>query len=483
MYNPENQYRCDIIRARAISEADDLLPKYASVIDSICPCTKEKFVTEFNKAFRSYAESKARNSENSESAIKKTLDNHRTEVSGKLFGMHFELDGMVYASERTKKYLYDNDQPAFFKDWLIKMQHPNGMQTPQKYRKRIQDGIKCHPYSVMFKVLVYAKREGITLVKSEIGYYILNSKDVLKGDATPNEVFDEIMNDKRAGLPPREIDVPEGENRTKYYQHITDQLKYLQLANLIIIDGQEVSINPNEMKAINAFIDLDHKPLEFDVSKYDVDSTEGRKKFEEAWCVYYGKLSKQNSLLETSIESLVSAGEETDTKPKSKSKTNKVELGDEGEEFVFEFEKSRVGAFNSRLVGKVLALGRQKGLGYDIQSVIAEPGDKSEFVKYIEVKSTKRVTAPDINDDTWLDTVNITRNEWVAAQQHKEFYSIYRVYFIRGGVVMYVLNNINQKKEDGLIDVVPLTYRVDFHKDAVDITYDNSEIKEMSENV
>lgn len=479
MYNPKKQYRCAIIRARAISEADDLLPKYATVIDNICPCTKDDFENRFNQGFREYAESRARSPENEE-AIKKTLDNHRTEISGKLFGMHYEIDGMVYASERTKKFLQDNDQPAFFKDWLIKMQFPNGMQKSHTYLEKIADGIRCHPYSVMFKVLEYAKREGITLLKSEIGYYMLNSEDVLKGNATPNEVFDEIMNDKRAGLPPREIEIPEGENRTKYYQHITDQLQYLQLANLIIINGQEVSLNPNEMKAINAFIDMWHKPLGFDAYKYDLSDKQGRKQFEQDWAVYYGKLSKQNALLDTSVNALVDVKDEIEQElhTKAKNKVNKVELGDEGEEFVYEYERARVGAFNQRLVNKVLALGKQKGLGYDIQSVIAEPGDMSEFVKYIEVKSTKRVTAPDINDNTWLDTVNITRNEWVAAQQHREFYSIYRVYFVRGGIVMYVLNDIDKKKKDGLIDVVPLTYRIDFQSDAVD-----KEIKEMNKDV
>ena len=48
---------------------------------------------------------------------------------------------------------------------------------------------------------------------------------------------------------------------------------------------------------------------------------------------------------------------------------------------------------------------------------------------------------------------NITRNEWIAAMQHKEFYSIYRVYFIRGGVVMYIIKNPYQKKMDNIIAV------------------------------
>lgn len=474
MYDHKKQLKCAIIRARAISDVDNLLPKYASVIDNLCPCTKEEFEKGFNDAFREYAISKARNKSN-ESAIKKTLDNHRTEVSGSLFGMHYEVDGIVYSSERNKKFLEDNDQPAFFKDWLLKMQFPNGMQKSQTYLKMVEEKLCCHPYSILLRVLEYARRSNIVLLKQELGYYIFNSEDVLKGNATANEVFDQIMNDKRGGIPPRKIIIPDGES-TSYDQHVGDQLKYLQLANLIYIDGQEVKINLHEMKSINRFIDLIDKPLGFDVYKYDLSNVENRKRFETDWAIYYSQLSKYADDLATPVESLLLLADEEPKKPKRTN--NKIELGDEGEEFVLNFEKDRVSKFNVHLVNKVLGLGKTKGLGYDIQSVIAEAGEYSEFVKYIEVKSTKRVTAPDLEDGVWTDTINITRNEWIAAMQHKEFYSIYRVYFIRGGVVMYVINNPYQKKMDNIIDVVPLTYRVDFQNDSIDESY-----KEVNSNV
>lgn len=467
MYDHRKQLKCAIIRARAISDVDNLLPKYATVIDNLCPCTKAKFEEGFNNAFREYAISKARNKSN-EKAIKKTLDNHRTEVSGSLFGMHYEVDVIVYSSERNKKFLEDNDQPAFFKDWLLKMQFPNGMQKSQTYLKMVEEKLCCHPYSILLRVLEYARRSDIVLLKQELGYYIFNSEDVLKGNATANEVFDQIMNDKRGGIPPRKIIIPDGES-TSYDQHVGDQLKYLQLANLIYIDGQEVKINPHEMKSINRFIELINKPLGFDVYKYDLSNVENRKRFETDWAIYYGQLSKYADDLATPVESLLLP---VDEEPKKLKRTNnKIELGDEGEEFVLNFEKDRVSKFNAHLVNKVLGLGKTKGLGYDIQSVIAEPGDFSEFVKYIEVKSTKRVTAPDLKDEVWTDTINITRNEWIAAMQHKEFYSIYRVYFIRGGVVMYIIKNPYQKKMDNIIDVVPLTYRVDFQNNSIDESY------------
>ena len=474
MYDHRKQLKCAIIRARAISDVDNLLPKYATVIDNLCPCTKAEFEKGFNDAFREYAISRARNKSN-ESAIKKTLDNHRTEVSGSLFGMHYEVDGIVYSSERNKKFLEDNDQPAFFKDWLLKMQFPNGMQKSQTYLKMVKEKLCCHPYSILLRVLEYARRSDVVLLKQELGYYIFNSEDVLKGNATANEVFDQIMNDKRGAIPPRKIIIPDGES-SSYDQHVGDQLKYLQLANLIYIDGQEVKINPHEMKAINRFIDLIDKPLGFDVYKYDLSNVENRKRFETDWAIYYGQLSKYADDLATSVESLLLP---VDEEPKKLKRTNnKIELGDEGEAFVLNFEKDRVSKFNAHLVNKVLGLGKTKGLGYDIQSVIAEPGDFSEFVKYIEVKSTKRVTAPDLKDEVWTDTINITRNEWIAAMQHKEFYSIYRVYFIRGGVVMYIIKNPYQKKMDNIIDVVPLTYRVDFQNNSIDESY-----KEVNNNV
>ena len=92
----------------------------------------------------------------------------------------------------------------------------------------------------------------------------------------------------------------------------------------------------------------------------------------------------------------------------------------------------------------------------------------AEFVKYIEVKSTKRLTCPDLNDDLWVDTLNITRNEWIAAQQHGKFYSIFRVYFTRDGIFMFVIANVAEKLSDGRMTAVPMTYRVDFSNSSVD---------------
>lgn len=467
MYDHTRQYRCTIIRGKSQKEMDDFLPAYAKVIDEVCPCDASDFETFFNNAFMRYLPESER--------TKKTLDNHRTEISGKLFGMYFfSEDGKVYESERTQKFLADNDQPAFFKDICYKMQFPNGSQKiSSTVMKRVADGIRVRPNAFLLKLLLIAQTAKVDISKREVGYYVLNSLDVLQGNATPYEVMEAIAQDQKAGNK-RTINTP-GKQNSYMWQHINEQMNYLELANLIrITNDKRVVLNPNEMPTIELFAaDWDKKPA-FDVYSYDLTSVKNRKRFQYAWDAYFARISSCAGQFATSAASLVvdvEAPEKTTATPVQT--TNLTEFGDEGEQIVYEYEKRRVASFNHRLANKVLSLGKTRGLGYDIQSVIAEPGDMAEFVKYIEVKSTKRLTCPDINDDLWIDTLNITRNEWVAAQQHRDFYFIFRVYFTRDGISVFVLKNPMQKYQEGRLQVTPMTYRVDFSKIAVDAIIPN----------
>ncbi len=467
MYDHTKQYRCTIIRGKSKKEMDDLLPAYALVIDEICPCAVEDFDQLFNNSFQRFLPESDR--------IKKTLDNHRTEISGKLFGMYYISEtGTVYESERTLKYLEDSDQPAFFKDICYKMQFPNGMDKMHTLEQRMSEHISIRPNSYVLKTLQLAQTANLDITIKDIGYYILNSLDVLQGNANPYEVIEAIANDRKVGIQ-REIVAYDdnGEPKASSYtmQHIREQLNYLELANLIrITPDKRVILNPNEIDAINLFTQEYNVPPEFDVYTYDFGLIEEKKRFKHDWSAYYAKLSKYASEFATSTEALAfqEEHEAQSTPDKKATDTSTVELGDEGENIVYEYEKNRVAKFNARLVNKVLPVGKTKGIGYDIQSVIAEPGDMEEFVKYIEVKSTKRFTTPDPSDDMWVDTLNITRNEWVAAQQHGQFYSIARVYITGQGVTIFMLTNISEKLSSGKMKATPMTYRVDFSNTSVD---------------
>ena len=467
MYNPQNQYRCTIIRGKSQKEMDDLLPAYAKVIDGICPCPIEEFPQKFNMELQKYLPESQR--------IKKTLDNHRTEIAGKLFGMYyFAKNGIVYESQRTQKYLEDSDQPAFFKDVCYKMQFPNGMDSVQTLQDRLCHRINIRPNSYVIKLLEIAAKANEQISVKDIGYYVLNSLDVLQGNISPYEVLDSIIRDHKNGIQ-REIIAFDNKGRKKAssytMQHIREQLNYLELANLIRISADKILIlNTREKKTIEIFSNKYNEPPAFDVYSFDLSQIEGRKNFEFQWVQYFSVLSEHASDFDTPVEALlpVERNEPAEDKGKQLSKMNLTKFGDIGEEFVYEYEKKRVAAYNARLVNKVIPFGKIRGVGFDVQSIVAERGDKAEFCKYIEVKSTKRVTSPNLNDELWIDTLNITRNEWMAAQQHGDYYSIYRLYFTKIGVMMFMLNNIAKKKEDNIITVTPMTYRLDFSCESID---------------
>lgn len=467
MYNSSNQYRCTIIRGKSQKDVDNLLPAYAKIISDICPCAKDNFERQFNAQLSLLLPG---------DSTDKTLNNHRTEIAGKLFGMYytapssFDDEIYVYAGTRTQKFLEDQDQPAFFKDVCFKMQFPNGMTKNETVIDRVNLGISVRQCCYIVEVLCEAQRRGVRLTKNDIGYYVLNALDALTREASPFEILDAIQIDRMNSIISHNIGDPSKESSYNL-QHINEQMNYMELANLIVIDDDDsVTLNAREQTAIAIFAcHWDDNPP-FDVTAYDLSSIPARQYFQSAWDEYYSVLSEDASSFATSISALISDMEHAQSQRGGQSSVGQdtTELGDDGEQYVYEYEKKRVAQFNARLANKVLSMGKTKGLGYDIQTVIAIPGDQAEFVKYIEVKSTKRVTAPDINDLLWVDTLNVTRNEWVAAQQHGKYYAIYRVYFVRGNVFMYVLENPYSLLENGSISVMPTMYKLDFGSNAVE---------------
>ena len=78
-YDHTKQYRAIIVRGKALGDLDDLLPLYASIIAEIAPIDEKTFSDEFNLRLEARLTG----------STKKTLDNHRTEIAGKLFGLFY----------------------------------------------------------------------------------------------------------------------------------------------------------------------------------------------------------------------------------------------------------------------------------------------------------------------------------------------------------------------------------------------------------
>lgn len=457
MYTPENQYRCTIIRGKSQTEMEDLLPVYANIVHKYCPCSETVFR---QSAFSdlSHALFHVKSFEELSEHNQKTVKNHYTEIMGVLLGLFYPKydaesdETYVYESESCR-FLIDNSVfPTFFKNLCLNFQFPNGEKKVNVVKEEVDLGIKLKPFCYVIKLLFIAQSNKQILSKQEIGYYALNNLDVLKGVVPAQEVYDRIIADRNNGVKRSKLS---GSNE---WQHIKEQFNLLELANLIEHDAERIWLNPEEANAIALFIKSLKQPY-FDVTAYNLSSIDGRKLLIQEWKEYNGKFNID--LLSTSTSGIPISKRDELTVGKTAIKST-TDLGDEGEAFVFKLEQERVKSFRERLVNKVLLLGKTKGLGYDISSIEAnENPENPEFARYIEVKATKRTTRPSFNQN-WVDSLNITRKEWIAAQQFGPAYNIYRVYFTKNEVIVVRIHNPFALSRDGKIDVIPTIYQMDF---------------------
>ena len=98
-YNPDNQYRCTIIRGKSQTQMEDLLPLYANMVHRLCPCTEYEFNERGNK-FLSKALFGTDCYEILPASNQKTVRNHLTEIAGTVLALYrIDLDGYVYEAE------------------------------------------------------------------------------------------------------------------------------------------------------------------------------------------------------------------------------------------------------------------------------------------------------------------------------------------------------------------------------------------------
>ena len=453
VYDHKNQFRAVIVRGKAQSDLDDLLPFYAETINELDGERIDLFREKFNQKLLTKLPS---------STKIKTLDNHRTEIAGKLFGLFYESDEFIRISERGKKILETNDQPAFFKELCTKYQFPSGMNKIHTIKEMIEKKIKIKQFSFFLKFLLLLSEEKIIINKKQAGYYIFNSLDVLQNIANPLEVVEQVKNDLKDGIS-REVNTP-GKASSYDMQHITEQLKLLELANVIYTNSRnELFLNFREREYILKVSENWSDPPVFDFSKYDFDSPEQIKKSQLDWDYYFSKRSQFNySLFNTSRSSLQRDPDE-DTKSFRQiiegQELSKIELGNDGEEYVYEYEVKRLTKISSHYSELVENRSSIKKIGYDIKSIIGT-GIEPEKDRYIEVKSTKRVTK--VRETNFNDQINMTGYEWRAAKKYGSDFYIYRVYFTSEGPKLFVINDPYQKKKDQTLEAIALDYRVTF---------------------
>lgn len=432
MYNPANQYRCTIIRGKSQTDMEDLLPLYANMVHKYCPCEEEQFKISCYKSLSKALFGTEAYGQLSD-GNKKTVQNHLTEIAGTLLGLYYPLydnetkSTYINESESCKYLIENNDNPTFFKNLCLNFQFPNGAKWFQFIEEDISNNIHIKPFCYVVDLLYYAQKqpEKELLTKQEIGYYVLNNLDVLQGSVPCSTVYNQIMSDRKNNVKRERL------AGSRDWQHIKEQFNLLELANIIETDATYIWLNKGEAETIACFIKHKNDFL-FDAYKYDITSKVGRAVYLEDWKTVYGTFNQELINVHTNFRNNVVVLGRDDQKAHRGAIKSTIDLGDEGEALVFRLEQERVRKFRERLVNKVLLLGKTKGLGYDISSIEADENpSKPEFARYIEVKATRRVTEPSFDSTSWMDSLNITAKEWIAAEQYGDYYNIYRVYFTK----------------------------------------------------
>lgn len=466
-YNPENQYRCTIIRGKSQTDMEDLLPYYANMISQICPCTKEEFDARANKIMANVLY-KTSAFERLGSSNQKTIRNHITEIAGSLFGLYYiehdadSSNDLVYESDACRLLLENMDSTLFFKNLCLNFQFPNGEKKLDGVYEDFRHSICLKPYCFVIAMLQEAEHQKIVLTKQEIGFYALNNLDVLQGKVSAKDVVERILLDRRKGT---KRPILSGSHD---WQHIKEQFNLLELTNLVEVDAKFIRLNLVEQRSIELFI---RKEKEFRLPPAEVqfENAIQLRNFVSAWRRSKGLFT--DALKTLSEKSSVTKHGDIPIVEGSSIKS-KVDLGEAGEAIVFELEQARVRAYKPRLANKVLLLSKTKGLGYDICSIEGDENyENPEFARYIEVKSTRRVTEPRF-DKSWTDTLNLTGKEWIAAQQYGEYYNIYRVYFTRHKVIIMRIKNPYKLFRNGEVDVFPLAYQMNFGASVIEQRYE-----------
>ncbi len=470
-YIPEHQYRCTIIRGKSQTDMEDLLPLYANMVHKFCPCTE----TEFKSRCCATLSSVLFNTSSFDTLPErnqKTVLNHLTEIAGTLLGLYYpqrdDSTNIVYMfeSESCKQLVKENDFPTFFKNLCLNFQFPNGAKWSLFYEEDIKNNIHIKPFCYVVALLFYAQSQTnkVLLTKQEIGYYVLNNLDVLQGKVHFKDVYDRIIQDRANKVKREKL------SGSHAWQHIKEQFNLLELANIIETDATYLWLNKDETNSIALFI-KHLNDFGFDAYSYQLDSASNRDLYVSEWKRFYGSFNHELLTISTSFGGEVVVVGKEQQKAEGGATKSTVDLGDEGEALVFKLEQERVRNYKERLVNKVLLLGKTKGLGYDISSIEADENPtKPEFARYIEVKSTKRITEPSF-DSKWLDTLNITAKEWVAAEQYGDFYNIYRVYFTKSKTIVVRIQNPFKKSQEGQIEVYPTIYQMNFGTDVIEHRY------------
>jgi len=444
----EHFLRLHFERSRFSRRLEDMLLILAGKIISMGMANKDQFDAVLDKIIR----------ETSPVPIKeKTVRNQRTEMI-RLFGLVKYVDGLAVPGNRLTLLSQSQDIPRFFKSFCKQFQFPGGFLKPDKVSEMVRAGVKFKPAKHILQMLKIgeSKYGHFAVNAAEVAHLVFNDKRVSVHHEKPVDTLERIINARNTSA---EID------RTgDVIRYARDFLNYMVEANLLHELKGMYALNNGEAKAIRAIIaDKDFFDGYSKVIKRDGSwDKEEYKTMDARWAEWFAD-AVEDAILETPTTALV---HEDVRYPEQWKKIKEMlerrvpgmrggvlkKIGDEGEQIAFEYERIAVAQIRKDLAHLVKNVSGQVSLGYDILSVNASEGRKK---KYIEVKTTKKNYAPEVEIPF---TVSI--NEWSVAEQHGDDYFIYRVIITKEGVSIFAIQNPVRRQKEGHLIAEPIGFKV-----------------------
>lgn len=441
-----SQRRTVIIRGRGQTQMDTLLPIFANLVERNTP----RPPTEFDKAMINSIESIFVGESN------KTHRNYLTEIIGQLFSMYYIENDQVELAPLALKLIGDGDQPAFFKVLVSRLQFPNPSAKKHKYDEEVEDGLCVKPLVLVLELLTVAHEQKDKISFDEIAYYVLNSVEALTGKHNGSSLYQDISRSRAA-----KVDIPAFEGSAAR-QHIKESLNLLVLANLIRTDSLTYWINQFELDAIHEICKTGARNNLF----RSRETFEAHDEYQQAWKKYLTNLSNTPiGIFATQVAALGAIGPQRLVAGKPKRRAN--DIGREGELLVLDIENA---AIDLCFPGKgwcAQDYTAKRGIGFDIESIFHNEPELNGTPHRIEVKSTLRVTKPDLRNTLAPDGFALTRSEKQAVDTYKETFSIYRVYIYAGGYDVHVLRNPAELNANKILNFVPDTWSADYLPSAI----------------
>lgn len=441
----EYSFRIHHVRPRFKGNVENVLIYMATEITRIGSQPKDEFNTQLNNAIRCFP--------GNATAVPKTINNWRTEISS-LFGLFYEdEDKFNHAMLRAKELAESNDLVQFFKQFLYYFQYPGAHIKSHEIVLQIEQGVHFKPAQYILKMLYEAERrsgERCYITKAEACYCILNDLRCTRDNEDVLITWNRIKKNREYE---REYE-PIGD----VIRYAGDILDYMELANLLkSYNGKEFYLNSTENETIIKFINSTEWFNQYDrmIARRSA-SIDSVKSCRCAWFEYVNRSSEDTDFA-TDITAYIDvepSGEQERHLQLFKTyldhiqdyeNLNTKDIGDIGESLVHGHECQRLkDGGRSDLVHLVKKIPTELGIGYDISS-----RELDATIRNIEVKTTISLKPIKFNK------VHLTPNEWQAAKSYKQRYYIYRLMISKREIKLFVMNDPIQLFRTEMIDISP----------------------------